>query len=172
MKLPRTLALMSLFSLLFGFAQAEPLKVGEKAPVVSAKTDDGSTLNLGDVYKKNNYTLVWFYPKALTGGCTKQGCSLRDANAELKKHGVAVVGVSNDTVEKQKEFKEKNNFPFPLLADTDKTVVKAFGQSGIAFPSREAYLIDRSGKVVYHDKGQTEKQAEMVLNFLKSKKSS
>ena len=171
MTLPRTLALMSLFTLLFGFARAEPLKLGEKAPQVSALTDAGTTLNLGDVYKKNDYTLVWFYPKALTGGCTKQGCSLRDASSELKKHGVAVIGVSTDGVEKQKEFKEKNNFDYPLLADTDKKVVKAFGQSGAMMASREAYLIDRSGKVVYHDKGQTEKQAEMVLAFLKSKKS-
>ena len=171
MTLPRTLALMSLFTLLFGVARAEPLKLGEKAPQVSALTDAGTTLNLGDVYKKNDYTLVWFYPKALTGGCTKQGCSLRDASSELKKHGVAVIGVSTDGVEKQKEFKEKNNFDYPLLADTDKKVVKAFGQSGAMMASREAYLIDRSGKVVYHDKGQTEKQAEMVLAFLKSKKS-
>jgi peroxiredoxin Q/BCP len=171
MKLTRTLILMSLSSLLFGTARAEALKVGDKAPVLSATTDAGTALNLGDVYKKNSYTLVWFYPKALTGGCTKQGCSLRDASADLKQHGVAVVGVSNDTVEKQKEFKEKNNFPFPLLADTDKKIVKAFGQSGIAFPSREAFLINKEGKVVYYDKGQTEKQAEMVLAFLKSKKS-
>jgi peroxiredoxin Q/BCP len=170
MKLPRTLALMSLFSLLFGFAQAQSLKVGDKAPVVSAKTDAGSTLNLGDVYKENNYTLVWFYPKALTGGCTKQGCSLRDAAADLKKHGVAVVGVSTDSVDKQKEFKDKNNFPFPLLADTEKNVMKAFRQSGI-MASREAYLIDRSGKVVYHDVKQTDKQAEKVLEFLNTKKS-
>ena len=120
---------------------------------------------------RDSYTLVWFYPKALTGGCTKQGCSLRDAAADLKKHGVAVVGVSNDTVELQKKFKDTNNFPFPLLADTDKKVVKAFGQNGIAFPSREAYLIDRSGKVVYHDERQTDKQAEKVLAFLASKKS-
>ena len=172
MKLPRTLALMSLFSLLFGFARAEPLKIGDKAPQVSGKTDSGTTLNLGDVYKKNDYTLVWFYPKALTGGCTKQGCSLRDASAELKQKGVAVVGVSTDPVEKQKEFKDKNNFPFPLISDTDKTVIKAFGQAGITpVASREAYLIDRQGKVVYHDKGQTEKQAEMVLMFLNSQKS-
>lgn len=162
---------MSLFSLLFGFAHADPLKVGDKAPVISATTDAGTTLDLGDVYKKNNYTLVWFYPKALTGGCTKQGCSLRDASDALKKHGVAVVGVSTDPVEKQKEFKEKNNFPFPLLADTDKKVVKAFGQSGVAMASREAYLIDRSGKVVYHDEKQTDKQAEKVLEFLNAKKS-
>lgn len=171
MKLPRTLVLMSLFSLLFGLARAEPLKIGDKAPTLSATTDAGTTLSLADVYKANNYTLVWFYPKALTGGCTKQGCSLRDAGAELKKLGVAVVGVSTDPVEKQKEFKEKNNFDYPLLADTDKKVVKAFGQSGVMMASREAYLIDRSGKVVYHDEKQTEKQAEMVLAFLKSKKS-
>jgi peroxiredoxin Q/BCP len=162
---------MSLLSLLLGVARAEPLKVGDKAPVVSALTDEGKTLNLGDVYRQNNYTLVWFYPKALTGGCTKQGCSLRDATTDLKKHGVAVVGVSNDTVELQKKFKETNNFPFPLLADTDKKVVKAFGQSGVAFPSREAYLIDRSGKVVYRDEKQTDKQAEKVLAFLGTKKS-
>ena len=171
MKLPRTLALMSLFSLLFGFARAEPLKVGDKAPVVSAVTDDGKTINLGDVYKKNDYTLVWFYPRALTGGCTKQGCSLRDASAEFKQKGVAIVGVSTDPVEKQKEFKEKNNFPFPLIADTDKTVIKAFGQAGGPAASREAYLVDRQGKVVYHDEKQTDKQAETVLAFLNAKKS-
>ncbi len=163
------LPLLAMFS--FTKLFAEPLKVGDDAPVVSALTDAGATLNLADVYKANAYTVVWFYPKALTGGCTKQGCSLRDAAADLKKHGVAVVGVSTDTVEKQKEFKDKNNFPFPLLADTEKKVVKAFGQSATLFASREAYLIDRTGKVVYYDKGQTDKQAEMVLAFLGSKKS-
>src|SRR5215213_4302721 len=100
MKLPRILAIISMLSLLFGLARAEPLKIGDKAPEVSATTDSGTTLNLADVYKKNNYTLVWFYPKALTGGCTKQGCSLRDATADLKAKGVAVVGVSVDPVEK------------------------------------------------------------------------
>lgn len=171
MKPTRLLALMSLLSLLTGHARSEALKVGDKAPEISAVADDGKVLNLAEVYRNNAYTLVWFYPKALTGGCTKQGCSLRDASADLKTHGVAVVGVSNDTVELQKKFKDTNNFPFPLLADTDKKVVKAFGQSGIAFPSREAYLIDRSGKVVYHDERQTDKQAEKVLAFLKAKKS-
>ena len=171
MKLPRLLALMSLFSLLCGFARAEALKVGDKAPVVSATTDAGTTLNLADVYKANNYTLVWFYPKALTGGCTKQGCSLRDASADLKKLGVAVVGVSTDPVEKQKEFKEKNNFDYPLIADTDKAVVKAFGQAGTGMASREAYLVNKAGKIVYHDKGVTDKQAENILAFLNAKKS-
>jgi peroxiredoxin Q/BCP len=165
----RLLLPVSLFLAMFSFLRAEPLKVGDPAPVVSGVTDDGSTLNLGDVYKKNTYTLVWFYPKALTGGCTKQGCSLRDAAAELTKKGVAVVGVSVDPIEKQKEFKEVNHFPFPLIADTDKKVVKAFGQSGAMLASREAYLI-KDGKIVYHDEKQTEKQAEMVLAFLNEKK--
>lgn len=165
----RTLLPFSAFLLMFSFSRAEPLKVGDPAPVISAVTDTGATLDLGEVYKKNPYTLVWFYPKALTGGCTKQGCSLRDASAELAKHGVAVVGVSTDTVEKQKEFKEVNHFPFPLLADTDKKVVKAFGQSGLMTASREAYLI-KDGKIVYKDEKQTEKQAENVLAYLNSVK--
>ena len=167
----RSLLAMSLLSLLGVFARAEPLKIGDAAPVVSATTDAGTTLNLGDVYKSNDYTLVWFYPKALTGGCTKQGCSLRDAAADLAKKGVTVIGVSVDPVEKQKEFKDVNHFPYPLLADTDKKVIKAFGQSGGMMASREAYLINKAGKVVYHDEKQTEKQAEMVLAFLNAKKS-
>ena len=170
MKLPRTLALMSLFSLLFGFARAEPLKIGDKAPEVSAKTDAGKTINFGDVYKKQDYTVVYFYPKADTPGCTKQSCALRDANAELAKKGVAIIGVSTDTVEDQKAFKEKFNFPFTLIADTDKAVVKAFGQAGTNRAAREAYIVNKQGKVVYYDKGQTEKQAETVLAFLNDKK--
>jgi peroxiredoxin Q/BCP len=161
------LPLLAMFS--FTKLFAEPLKVGDDAPVVSALTDAGATLNLGDVYKANAYTVVWFYPKALTGGCTKQGCSLRDASAELTKHGAAVVGVSTDTVEKQKEFKDTNHFPFPLLADTDKKVLKAFGQSAMMFASRECYVI-KGGKIVYKDTGVTDKQADNVLAFLASDK--
>lgn len=156
----------SLLGLLSRLA-ADSLPVGADAPVVSAVTDSGDTLNLGDVYAKNTYTVVWFYPKALTGGCTKQGCSLRDASAELTKHGAAVVGVSTDNVEAQKKFKETNNFPFPLLADTDKKVVKAFGQSAVLMASRECYVI-KGGKIVYKDTGVTDKQAENVLAFLAS----
>jgi peroxiredoxin Q/BCP len=163
--------MLSLLSGLFAQLSAESLKVGDKAPVVSALTDSGETLNLGDVYAKNAYTVVWFYPKALTGGCTKQGCSLRDASTELTKRGAAVVGVSTDSVESQKKFKETNNFPFPLLADTEKTVVKAFGQSAMMFASRECYVI-KDGKIVYKDTGVTDKQADNVLAFLDSDKKS
>jgi peroxiredoxin Q/BCP len=170
MKFRSFLTLMSLLTFLGLIARAEPLQVGADAPAVSGVTDEGKTLNLADVYKANDYTLVWFYPKALTGGCTAQGCSLRDAAADLKAKGVAIVGVSVDPIAKQKEFKAVNHFPYPLIADTDKHVIKAFGQSGGMMASREAYLVDRQGKVVYHDVKQTEKQAEMVLAFLAGKK--
>ncbi len=168
----KPLRLILMLSSLFGFfakLSAESLKVGDAAPVITGVTDTGETLNLGDVYAKNAYTVVWFYPKALTGGCTKQGCSLRDASAELTKYGVAVVGVSTDSVEKQKEFKSVNHFPFPLIADTDKLVVKAFGQSATMFASRECYVI-KGGKIVYKDTGVTDQQAANVLAFLASDK--
>ena len=168
----KPLRFILMFASLLGFftkLSADSLKVGDDAPLVSGVTDAGATLNLGDVYKANAYTVVWFYPKALTGGCTKQGCSLRDASADLTKHGAAVIGVSLDTVEKQKEFKEVNHFPFPLIADTDKKVVKAFGQSATMFASRECYVI-KGGKIVYKDTGVTDQQAANVLAFIASDK--
>ncbi len=165
----RLLLLSGLFLAMFSFLRAEPLAVGAPAPVVSALADDGKELNLGDVYAKNEYTLVYFYPKAATPGCTKQGCSLRDAYADLTKKGVAVVGVSTDSVEAQRKFREEQRFPFPLLADTDKKVMKAFGQTSIMFASRQAYLIHK-GKVVYADhKGSTSEQANDILKFLAAK---
>jgi thioredoxin-dependent peroxiredoxin len=176
MKLPQTLALMSLFSLLFAFAKAAPLKVGDDAPTVSGVTDDGAKINLGEVYKKQPYTLVYFYPRAGTSGCTKQGCSLRDANEELAKRGVAIVGVSTDSVDAQKKFKDENHFPFPLIADQDKTVINAFGvpTRSIAaigeIAARQAYLI-KDGKIIYADyKGTTDKQGETILKVLDEQK--
>lgn len=169
MNVARPLILLAAAMSFFPQLNAESLKVGDAAPIISGVTDNGSTLNLGDVYKANPYTIVWFYPRALTGGCTKQGCSLRDASAELTQLGAAIVGVSTDPVEKQKEFKETNHFPFPLIADTDKKIVKAFGQSALLMASRECYVI-KDGKIVYKDTGMTDKQADNVLTFLNSQK--
>ena len=167
MKPLRLFLMLASFLGFFAKLSADSLKVGDDAPLVAGVTDTGATLDLGDVYKANAYTVVWFYPKALTGGCTKQGCSLRDASTDLTRHGAAVVGVSTDSVEKQKEFKEVNHFPFPLIADTDKKVVKAFGQSATLIASRECYVI-KGGKIVYKDTGVTDQQAANVLAFLAS----
>ena len=164
----KPLRLLLMFSFLLGVLNslfAESLKVGDAAPLVSGVTDAGTTLDLGALYKANVYTVVWFYPKALTGGCTKQGSSLRDDSTDLTKQGAAVDGVSLDSVEKQKEFKEVNHFPFPLIADTDKKVVHAFGQSAMMMASRECYVI-KGGKIVYKDTGVTDQQAANVLAFI------
>ena len=81
------------------------LKVGDPAPEFQAHDDRGQIWKSTDHVGKK-ILVVYFYPADMTGGCTKQGCSLRDASAELRQKGVAVIGVSNDPVEKQKEFKD------------------------------------------------------------------
>lgn len=165
---PLRLALV-MFSSLLGFIanlSADPLKVGDAAPSIKATTETGAALALGDVYSKG-YTLVYFYPKADTPGCTKQGCSLRDSFEVLTKKGVTVIGVSHDDAAAQKAFKEKYNLPFTLLADTDSAVMKAFGVPAIpstSLATRQAYLIDKSGKIVWADyKASTDKQAADVI---------
>src|SRR5882757_7114590 len=135
---------------LFSRAAAEPLKVGDPAPAVTGIAETGEKLALADVYKKQPYTLVYFYPKADTPGCTKQGCSLRDGFEALTKKGVAVIGVSHDDVAAQKAFKAKYNLPFTLIADTDSTLINAFGVPPAApmtsMAHRSAYLI-KDGKI-------------------------
>jgi peroxiredoxin Q/BCP len=153
-------------------AQAQ-LKVGDRAPDVSGTTDSGQTLKFTDVYAKQPYTLVYFYPKADTPGCTAQGCSIRDGYEALTAKGVAVIGVSHDDVAAQKAFKEKYHLPFTLVADTDDTVINAFGVD--TYPGgrshRNAYLI-KGGVVVYTDyKGTTATQAQAILDVLAASKS-
>lgn len=166
----RLLALAGLFLAMMSFASANPVNVGDPAPVASALSDAGEKVDLATVYAENKYTLVYFYPKAKTGGCTAQGCALRDAYAKLADAGVAVVGVSADSVRMQREFKEEQRFPFTLLADTEKEVIKAFGVGTLfGFSARQAYLI-HEGKVVYADhKGSTKEQANNILDFLDKK---
>lgn len=140
------------------------------APRVEAKDQDGNTVKLEDIYKQG-LTLVYFYPKASTPGCTSQACSLRDAYEELAQRGVHVIGVSMDKVEAQKKFREKNKLPFTLLADADGKVVKAFGVGSLlGFASRQAYLI-KDGNVIWRDKkASTSEQAADVLRVLREMK--
>ena len=136
--------------------------------------ETGATLNFAEVYARQPYTLVYFFPKADTPGCTKQGCSLRDAYEALTKKGVAVIGVSHDEVAEQKAFKEKYHLPFTLIAGHDDKVIEAFGVPHIMATSlaeRQAYLI-KDGKVVWADySASTDKQAADVLAVLAAQKS-
>lgn len=162
--------LLAVLAALFSLARlwADPLKVGDAAPAVSSVTQEGAALALGDVYPKG-YTLVYFYPKADTPGCTAQGCSLRDAYEELTKQGVTVLGVSTDGVEAQRAFREKHHLPFTLLADESQTVIKAFGVPALAgFAARQAFLVDPKGRIVWADQhASTAQQAADVLAALK-----
>jgi peroxiredoxin Q/BCP len=176
MKLRPLLALSAILAMFFTTAHADPLKVGDKAPEVTGTTETGAKLNLADVYAKQAYTLVYFYPKADTPGCTKQGCSLRDGYEALTKKGVAVIGVSHDDQAAQLAFKEKYHLPFTLIADPDKVVINAFGvptrtvPAAGEFASRSADQI-KDGKIIYTDyKGTTDKQAETILKVLADEK--
>jgi peroxiredoxin Q/BCP len=169
MKLRALLVLVSLFTLACSAKTGDPLKVGDDAPVASALDETGTMVNLADVYAKSTYTMVYFYPKAGTSGCTAQGCSLRDAYEELTDKGVTVVGVSTDTVAAQRAFKDDQRFPFTLLADTDKKVLQAFGvptYPGTNAAKRQAFLI-KGGKVVWADySASTSQQAADVLKVI------
>ncbi|MEM9079793.1 MAG: peroxiredoxin [Verrucomicrobiota bacterium] len=152
-----------------GIVQAAEIKVGAAMPEVSVKNQDGAMVNLAEEAKAG-YTLVYFYPKADTPGCTKQSCSLRDAYEQLTEKGVKVFGVSTDGVASQKKFAEKYDLPFALLADREKVVVKAFGvPAGLGFAKRQAYLF-KDGTLVWQDlKASTVEQAADVLAVLAKK---
>ena len=161
------------FLSMFTTSQAEPLAVGAPAPAITAVTEAGDQLDLGAVYPKG-YTLVYFFPRADTPGCTAEGCSLRDAYQDLTDKGLTVIGVSTDDVAAQKAFKEKYHFPFTLIADKDQAVIKAFGVPVRdvpvmgAFAARQSFLINKEGKIVWRDlKASTKQQAADVLKALK-----
>ena len=149
-----------------GNALAGPIALGTPLPAVEQKNQDGEVVKLAEVGAKG-YTLVYFYPKADTPGCTKQACSLRDSYAALMDKQVKIFGVSTDKVDSQKAFKTKYKLPFDLLADADRKVVDAFGvPKTMGFAKRQAFLF-KDGKLVWSDfSASTEKQAEDVLKFL------
>ena len=147
------------FSFITSFSQANSLEVGSPAPVIEVLTDQGTTLDLGEALSTGT-ALVFFYPKAMTPGCVKQACSLRDGWDELQARNVSIFGVSSDTAEKQAQFRDKYTLPFTLLADTDGRIADAFSKSRW---SRQAYLF-RDGILVWRDlKAATSKQAAEVL---------
>ena len=142
------------------------LKLGDMIPTIAAKDQDGKVIDLGE--SKTGYTLVYFYPKAMTAGCTAQACSLRDSYTQLQEKGVKIFGVSVDTVDAQKEFADKDHLPFELLSDPDKKVIGAFGVPLFkdTYASRQAYLF-KDGKLIWFDtNASTDAQAADVLKVL------
>ncbi|MEP3210277.1 MAG: thioredoxin-dependent thiol peroxidase [Maribacter sp.] len=147
------------------------LKVGDKVPTFSAKDQDGNTINLSDYLGKK--LVVFFYPKANTPGCTVEACNLRDNYAELQAQGYELLGVSADSQKRQSNFRNKFDFPFPLLADEDHKVINIFGVWGLKkFMGREydgihrkTFVIDEKGTITkVIDKVKTKDHAAQLLD--------
>lgn len=147
------------------------LQVGDKVPEFSAKDQDGNTVKLSDYLGKK--LIVFFYPKASTPGCTAEACNLRDNYSELQSQGFELLGVSADSSKRQANFKNKYDFPFPLLADEDHKVINTFGVWGPKkFMGREydgihrkTFILDEKGivtKVI--DKVKTKDHAAQLLD--------
>ena len=146
------------------------MEIGSKAPDFSLQDQNGETHNLQDL--KGRHTLIYFYPKDDTPGCTKEACALRDAFPAFKKLDAVVFGVSTDSPKSHGKFVEKYQLPFTLLADTEKTMVEAYGVWGKKkFMGREylgtnrmSFLIDPEGKIAkVYEKVKPETHAEEVL---------
>ena len=149
----------------------QTLQVGDSVPNFSVNDQDGNTVTLSDY--KGKKLIVFFYPKANTPGCTAEACDLRDHYQELKEEGYELLGVSADTERKQLNFKNKYDFPFPLLADVDKEVINAFGVWGLKkFMGREydgihrkTFIVDGNGVVTrVIDKVKTKAHAAQILD--------
>ena len=104
------------------------MKVGDKAPEILGRNENGEEIKLSDFAGRK--LVLYFYPRDNTSGCTAEACSLRDNYAELRKQGYAVVGVSGDSEQSHQKFISKYELPFPLIADTDKTLMQQFGVWG------------------------------------------
>jgi thioredoxin-dependent peroxiredoxin len=121
--------------------------VGDTAPDFTAPNQDGTPFRLSSL--RGSPVVLYFYPKADTPGCTTESKGFRDEHAEYLAHKVHVVGISVDDCPAQKAFAQKYGFPFPLIADTTKTVATAYGVLGPRGSARRVtFLIDGKGKVV------------------------
>lgn len=118
-------------------AETKRLEVGDKAPAFTLLDADGKKVSLSSY--KGRKVIIYFYPAAMTPGCTKQACDFRDSLAELNEAGLDVIGISPDKPEKLAKFRERDGVNFPLLSDPDKTTLTAYG----AFGEKKLY-----GKIV------------------------
>ncbi len=176
--------LSAIVSVLFLFTAFAPIEKGSKVPDFSALDENGENWKLSD--QRADYLVVYFYPAAFTGGCTKQACSYRDHETQYSKLNAEVIGVSGDEVENLGAFKAHHNLNFTLLSDTDGKIAEVFGvptregntiekevegttlqlTRGVT-TSRWTYVIDGNGKLIYKDSDVTATtDPETVLKFI------
>lgn len=152
------------------------LKPGDPAPDFEGVTTDGKRVSLSDY--RGRKLVLYFYPKDDTPGCTRQACSLRDHNARIADKGAAILGVSTQDVASHGAFTRKFALNFPLLADTDGHVGRAYGtlgrsdlvsrlKSALGLSDRVTFIIDENGRIAHViDKPEVRRHAEEVLALL------
>ena len=157
--------LFTTMSALAADASATP-KVGDKAPLVEGKDQDGKTWKLADDIGKK-VVLLYFYPKDETPGCTTEACGFRDSIDSLKEKNVEVVGVSFDSGASHVKFISKYKLNFPLLADSDGKIADTYGvrMGSMAMAKRVSFLIGLDGKIVHVTDSPS---AETHLNEMKA----
>lgn len=149
------------------------LKVGDKAPAITAKNQYGETVSLADY--KGKKIILYFYPKDNTPGCTTEACNFRDNYQSLLTDGFEVVGVSVNTERSHRNFTKKFNLPFNLLVDTDQKIVNDYGVWGEKMlfgrkymgTLRTTFLIDEQGTITHIiDKVDNERASQQVRELL------
>ncbi len=149
------------------------LQTGMKAPDFTLPDQNGEMRSLKDF--QGQKVILYFYPKDMTSGCTKQACSFAELYPQFREKGAAVIGVSKDTVASHKKFEEKYGLPFVLLSDTDKTVIQAYDvwkeKMNYGKPTmgvvRTTYLIDENGMIEKAmDKVKAAENPEQMLSAL------
>lgn len=152
------------------------LNVGDMAPDFTGLTQEGNSLSLSDL--KGSRTVLYFYPKDNTSGCTLEAKSLRDGKAELAERGYRIIGVSPDSERSHQNFCAKHDLNFPLLADTDHSICEAFGvwaeksmygrkYMGVV---RTTFLLDEEGRITHiFNKVKTAEHYQQIVNELDKK---
>jgi thioredoxin-dependent peroxiredoxin len=151
------------------------LKEGDKAPIFTGVDQDGKKISLSSFRGKK--LVLFFYPEADTPTCTIESCNLRDNYSILKQNGIEVLGVSPDTVKKQKHFEEKYQLPYSLIADDKNKITelygvrdwkKMFGHDYIGI-LRTTFLLDEKGKILkIFNRPKNKAHAEEIIAFIKS----
>ena len=182
----KLLAFSTLFIASLTVSAQQALKVGDKAPEFQATADDGSNWNIKKFLGKE-YIVVYFYPAAMTSGCTKQACSYRDHQDNLKAAGIVVVGISGDRAVDLSLFKKADNLNFTLLSDEKGKIAEKFGVPvseggsvkrtvdgtehelvrGVT-EKRWTFIIGKDGKIIYKNESvDPAKDPEDILAFIK-----
>ncbi len=151
------------------------LAIGDQAPAITAKDQQGNTVNLSDF--KGKKVILYFYPKDNTPGCTTEACNFRDNYQSLKQDGFEVIGVSTDSEQSHQKFIEKFELPFTLLADEDQKIVNDYGvwaeknMYGKKYmgTNRTTFVIDEEGKIQHIIKKVDNKNATQQIRDLLAK---